>query len=60
VVPNIENSFDQVAIYENDRLVKKSIDFYDQNVSEALSNRLPCDSNSIKEIHRQFKTKSLN
>jgi len=26
VVPNLENSFDQVAMYENERLVKRSVD----------------------------------
>jgi hypothetical protein len=59
VVPNLENSFEQVARFENERLVKKATDFYDENVTEALTNKMPCDLVVIKDLHRIHKNKAV-
>lgn len=58
-VPNIENSFEQVALQENDRLVKKAVELQEDEFSNRLLNKLPCDSTLIKDLHKELKLKTI-
>jgi hypothetical protein len=60
VVPNLENSFEQVAMYENERLVKMAGDLYDEMITEALTNKMPCDLVFIKDLHKEHKLKAVD
>lgn len=59
VVPNLENSYEQVARFENERYVKKATDYYDESITEALTNKMPCDLVLIKDLHREHKNNAV-
>jgi len=46
-------------MYENERLIKKAADYYDENITEALTNKMPCDLILIKDLHKEYKNQSI-
>jgi hypothetical protein len=49
-----------VALFENQRMVQKAADLYDECITDALTNKIPCDLMLIKDTHREFNVRAVD
>jgi hypothetical protein len=57
VIPNIENAYNQVIKFENERLLTQSAAMYESYMNEELLGKLPVDSYTLNDLHKQKKLK---
>merc|ERR1712072_1176169 len=58
-VPDVENAFNQVSTFENEKLYRESLKNYEEIMKNELMEKLPLTEDDVKTLHKMGKRKVL-